>query len=71
MVAIAVQKAHHGRGSQAVKLGAAIMRCHAIGGQGIGSYHDDPQGSGHVLRKQLCQTRFYLQTGTPTLAKRG
>ena len=71
MVAIAFFEAHDRRGQQTIKFGATFMFRHAVWVKRVGSVHDNPQGSGHVLRKQLCQARFYLQTGTPTLAKRG
>ena len=39
MVAIAACQAHHRRGQQTIKLGAAFMRRHTVGMQGIGSAH--------------------------------
>ena len=38
MVTVAIYEAHHGSGKQTIKLGAAFMRRHAVGVQGIGAF---------------------------------
>ena len=39
MVTVAIYEAHHGSGKQTIKLGAAFMRRHTVGVQGIGAFH--------------------------------
>jgi hypothetical protein len=41
MVAIAAREAHHGRGQQAIELGAAFVCRHAVWMERVGSVHPD------------------------------
>ena len=66
MAAVAIYEPHHGSGKQTIKLGAAFMRRHAIGVEGIGASGE----SLIVLHGSLVQ--FFvglcdLETGQPQL----
>lgn len=67
MAAVAIYEPHHGSGKQAIKLGAAFMRRHAVGVEGIGA-----SGEGlidhHGLLVQFCVDLRDLETGQPHLS---
>ena len=62
MVTVAIYEAHHGSGKQTIKLGAAFVRRHAVGVQGIGA-----SGEGlidhHGSLVQFCVDLRDLETG--------
>ena len=67
MVTVTIYEARHGGGQQTIKLGAAFMRRHAVGVQGIGA-----SGEGlidhHGLLVQFCVDLRDLETGQPHLS---
>ncbi len=70
MAAFAPLEAHHCRGQQAIQFGAAFMRCHVVGVQGIGAFQACLRSQAKCSCVTQKESRFAQSFGTKFTEKR-